>query len=331
MAEIRKFPALHHLRSEASHYVFRFSGGRVVAQGRGLSFWFLPLRTSVAEVPLDDRDLPFVFHGRSNDYQAVTVQGVVTWRVRDVDRLTERVDFTIDTASGGYLGEPLDQIATLLTGLLQQYAIQRIVRTPVVALIQDGPESLQHALEPNLIGDPRLDDMGLAVLSLRVSAVQPTAELESALQTPTWEALQQKADEATFARRALAVEKERAIAENELENRIELSRRQMHLIEQEGENARRRAKDAIDAKRIEADGEAERLRTTEQARVDMEQARIAIYRDLPSAVFTGLAVRDLAKKLTKIEHVNVTPDLLGPLLADLAQAGTERLRRSDKA
>jgi hypothetical protein len=330
MAEISKFPLLHHFRSEASHYVFRFSGGHVAAQGRGLSFWFLPLRTSVAEVPLDDRDLPFVFHGRSQDYQAVTVQGVVTWRVRDVERLTERVDFTIDTGSGGYLAEPLDQIATLLTGLLQQYAIQRIVRAPVVTLIQEGPESLQQALEPNLIGDPRLEDMGLEVLSLRVAAVQPTAELESALQTPTWEALQQKADEATFARRALAVEKERAIAENELENQIELSRQQMQLIEQEGENARRRAKDSIDAKRIEADGEAERLRTTEQARVDMEQARIDIYRDLPVSVLTGLAARDLAKKLTKIEHLNVTPHLLGPLFADLARAGTDRLRLPEK-
>ena len=129
----------------------------------------------------------------------------------------------------------------------------------------------------------------------------------------------------------MAVEKERAIAENELENQIELSRQQMQLIEQEGENARRRAKDAIDAKRIEADGEAERLRTTEQARVDMEQARIAIYRDLPVSVLTGLAARDLARKLTKIEHLNVTPDLLGPLFANLARAGAERLRLPEKS
>ncbi|PIE12482.1 MAG: band 7 protein, partial [Rhodobacterales bacterium] len=34
----------------------------------------------------------------------------------------------------------------------------------------------------------------------------------------------QKADEATFSRRALAVDKERAIAENELQNQIELEK-----------------------------------------------------------------------------------------------------------
>ena len=40
-----------------------------------------------------------------------------------------------------------------------------------------------------------------------------------------------KADEAIFQRRALAVEKERAIQENELQNRIELARRQSEFAE----------------------------------------------------------------------------------------------------
>ena len=41
---------------------------------------------------------------------------------------------------------------------------------------------------------------------MRVAAVAPTAEMEKALQQPTREAIQQNADEATFQRRALAVE-----------------------------------------------------------------------------------------------------------------------------
>ena len=55
--------------------------------------------------------------------------------------------------------------------------------------------------------------MGLEVVTVRVADVSPSAELKRALQTPTFERLQQQADEATFERRALAVEKERAIAE----------------------------------------------------------------------------------------------------------------------
>ena len=41
-----------------------------------------------------------------------------------------------------------------------------------------------------------------------------------------------RADEAAFARRAMAVEKERAIQENELQNRIELAKKEEGLIEQ---------------------------------------------------------------------------------------------------
>ena len=65
--------------------------------------------------------------------------------------------------------------------------------------------------------------------------------VERALQTPTRERVQQEADRATFERRALAVERERAIAENELQNQIELARREEQLVAQRGANERRRA------------------------------------------------------------------------------------------
>ncbi len=50
-----------------------------------------------------------------------------------------------------------------------------------------------------------------------------------------------------------------------------------------------------------------------------------IYRDLPRDVLLALAAREFAGKLTSIEHLSVTPDLLGSLLGDLARAGTKRL------
>ena len=141
----------------------------------------------------------------------------------------------------------------------------------------------------------------------------PTAHAR-ALQTPTFEALQQKADQATFERRALAVEKDLAIAENELNTKTELARREMLLITQEAENARNRATGQADAQQVEAAAEAERIRTVESAKAEAEQARMAIYRDLPPAVMLGLAARELAGKLDRIEHVNVTPDLLATVL-----------------
>ena len=89
MAEIHRYPFLRHLRAEPSFHILRFRRGRLVASGRGLAFWFRPLSTSVAEIPMDDRELPFLFHGRAKDFQDTTVQGVITFRVVDPERAAE--------------------------------------------------------------------------------------------------------------------------------------------------------------------------------------------------------------------------------------------------
>jgi hypothetical protein len=37
------------------------------------------MSSSVAEIPVDDREVSLIVHGRSSDYQDVAVQGVVTY------------------------------------------------------------------------------------------------------------------------------------------------------------------------------------------------------------------------------------------------------------
>ena len=56
-----------------------------------------------------------------------------------------------------------------------------------------------------------------------------------------------------------------------------------------------------------------------------------IYRDLPRDILMALAAREFAGKLTSIEHLSVTPDLLGSLLGDLARAGAKRLEHDAQA
>ena len=81
--------------------------------------------------------------------------------------------------------------------------------------------------------------------------------------------------------------------------------------------ARNRATAEAEAQRIGAEAEAARIRVVEGAKADGDEAHIAVYRDLPPGVLMGLAARDLAGKLTRIDRVNVTPDLLQSLLAEL--------------
>lgn len=314
MAQIRNLGVLAQLRSDASSHVIRYRNGRLRQSGRGLVFWFNPETASIAELPLDDRDATLFVRGRSRDFQQVSVQGALTWRVADPARLADHVDFSIDLGSGKPRGEPIERIESQLAGLSGQAILQYLAEAPVRALLDAGLEALRLRLAAALAGASALEALGIAVVSVRLTSIAPSSELERALQTPTYEALQQKADEATFERRALAVEKERAIAENELANKTELARREKLFIAEESGNARSRAAGLAEARGIEAEAEAARIRVVERAKAEAERARVDVYRDLPPAVLMGLAARDLAGKLTKVEHLNVTPDLLAGVL-----------------
>ncbi len=338
MSDIKNFRVIRHLRSSPSSQIFKYRRGKLHKSGRGLTFWFLPLSASVAEVPMDDRELPFAFHGRSRDFQDVTSQGVITYRVIDPLELSRRVDFTLDLETGAYEAQPLEKLSGLLTQLAQQHALAYLTDTPIRSILTEGYLQIRSRISEGLMGDEGLQRMGIEIATVRVAAVQPTSELERALEMPTREKIQQSADEATFERRALAVEKERAIADNELKNRIELARREEELITQTGQNERRRAEETAAAKMLEANSGAERRRITsaaeadsltavETARVSAERERIQIYRDLPASVMMGLAARELAGKLETIEHLNVSPELLGPMLTQLIRAGTEKLEQ----
>ncbi len=336
MADISTYLFVRHLRSEPGFHVLRFRAGKLVASGRGLTFFFHPISTSVAEIPVDDRQLPFLFHGRSSDFQDITVQGTIDFRVVEPETLGARVDFSIDLARGTYSKEPLDQLASLMTGHAQQIAARYLAGHDVRSLTTSSLAAIQEHLESGLRAIASLQEMGVAVNAVQVSSVSPTAELEKALQTPTRESLQQEADRATFERRAIAVENERAIAENELQNRIALARREQSLIEQQGDNERRRAQDEVDARaievggraqatRIEGEAEADRIKQVGGARAETEAARLDAYRTLPTATLMALAAKELAGKLKQIDHLNLSPDFLSTHLASLLAAGTERL------
>jgi regulator of protease activity HflC (stomatin/prohibitin superfamily) len=336
MAHIKRVPGARHLRSEPSVHILHYHKGNLVRSGRGLAFWFVPLSASIAEIPCDDRELPFLFHGRSNDFQDVTAQGVVTYRVVDPERLARRIDFSIDLRHGTYLKEPLEQITQTVTKSSQQLAWDYIAHADVRTILGSGTEEIRQRLREGLVESSILEGLGLEIVGVLVSNVAPTAEVEKALQTPTRETIQQQADEATFERRALAVEKERAIQENELANQIELARREETLIGQRGTNEQRRAREEATAGKIAAEAAADRnrlaararsdaIRAIEAARVDSEKDRMALYRDLPSSIMLSLAARELAGKLRRIDHLSLSPDGIAPLLQTLIQAGTRRL------
>lgn len=354
MADITRRAFLRHLRGAPTSWVRHYVKGKVKHEGIGQSFWYRPLTAVLSEVPVDDRELPLLFHARTSDFADITVQATVTYRVCEPTQASSRLDFSIDPQRGVWRAQPLDQIATLLAELAQQPALDLLARLPLTEALTTGTASVRDAVSAALGDDARLVETGIEVVSARVVAIRPEPELERALQTPTREEVQQAADRATYERRAKAVERERAIAENELQTKIELARREQQLVEQHGANTQRQteldaqaqlaaiqgqaerehvaATSAADRARLvaAAEAEAEQLRAEAKAagvralklaEAEGEAARLAAYRDLPVEVLRALALKEFAGQLPEIGQLTITPDVITGLLAKL-QGGT---------
>ena len=331
MADITRYPFLHHLRANPTAHVRHLRKGAVAHDGPGQAFWFRPLHAALSEIPVDDREQPLLFHGRTLDFQDVTVQATVTYRVAEPAVAAVRIDFGIDPEAGTWRSTPLEQLGGLLTELAQQHALDLLAHMTLTQALAEGMTAVRERISTGLAEDPRLADTGVAVVDVRVVAVRAEPDVERALQTPTREQVQQDADRATYERRAVAVERERAIAENELQNQIELARREEQLVDQQGQNERKRATEHAAASHIDAEAQAERQRLLAEAEADatrgvgiaeadVEAAHLAAYRDLEAATLLGLAVKELAGNLPQIGTLTLTPDLLTPILARLGAA-----------
>ncbi|MFF9376625.1 SPFH domain-containing protein [Streptomyces griseoluteus] len=353
MADITRRLGRRHLRGVPTAHIRHHRSGTLVHDGPGLSFWFRPLTAALSEVPVDDRELAMTFHARTHDFQDVAVSATVTYRIADPATAAARLDFSIDPDTGVWRGAPLEQLGTLLTETAQQHALDVLARTPLAVALVDGAAAVRERVAAGLGAEPRLSATGIEVVAVRVMALRPEPEVERALRTPAREQIQQEADRATYERRAVAVERERAIAENELASRIELARREERLVEQRGTNARREAEEeaAADAVRARAEAarsvqlaeaeatrtarlaEAEAERTVRIARAQAEAARetgearareraawLRVHTEAGvggAEALRALTAARLAENLPRIDSVTLSPDVLTGLLARL--------------
>ncbi len=335
MAQITRnplIPTARHLRADTNMYVRHLRKGTVSHEGAGAAFWFRPRVAAISQVPLDDREQALLFHARTADFQDVTVQATVNFRVIDPVLATTRIDFGVDPATGQWNSVPLETLGGLLTELAQQPALELLSELDMRDALATGLARVRERVADALADDQRLAERGVAVTDVRIVAIKADPDLERAMQTDTREQVQQEADRATFERRALAVERERAIAENELANQIELAKREEALVAQRGQNERKRAMERAAAEAIAADAraaqrrlsastEAEATRVIGEAEADAETARYGAYRDVETAVIAALAMHELAANLPKIDHLTVTPDLISQVLTRLGASG----------
>lgn len=334
MATITRFPFIRHLRGSATTHVERLVNGQPREAGVGAAFWFRPLTASISEIPVDDREQETLVRVRTSDLQEVTAPATLTYRFADPARAAARVDFSVNLDTGRWLESPLESVGAMLHGAAAAAVTSALSGQCLrEVLVRDVAELADVALGA-LRADERLSAIGVEVVGIRFALLRPEPEVERALQLPAREQVQQEADRATFERRALAVEREAAIGENELTNQIELARRQEQLIAQKGANARREAEDAARADAVRVQAEAERAATLAEANAastrllgaaeaDAESAKLTAYGAAGRDVLLALALREMAANLPNVDQLVLTPDLITGVLGRLTGANQE--------
>ena len=333
MADIKKTFFMRHLRASPTTHIRHLKNGTVEHDGVGEAFWFRSLTAAISEIPVDNREQPLLFHARTSDFQDVTVQATITYRVADPALAATRIDFGIDPDSGAWRARPLEQVGGLLTELAQQYALDLLARIPLPQALSEGMAAVRDRLTGGLTEDERLAGIGLAIIDVRVVAVRAEPDVERALQTPTREAVQQDADKATYGRRApgrrtRTGDRGERVAEPDRAGQARGAAGGAAGSQRPG--PRHRGGRRGTHQRGGAGGDAahpvrragRRTRAVGLAEADAEAARVATYRELEAATILGLAVKELAGNLPQIGTLNLTPDVLTGLLARLSGGET---------
>lgn len=203
------------IKVDPTDFVLQFKGGQVVREGAGLSFFYFGPSTSLVRIPIGSVDVPFIFQEVTADFQEVTVQGQLTYRVAEAKKLSQLMNFTLTPNGKGYASDDPKKLAQRLINHTQVLARASLKSLQLRAALGQS-DALVASLREGLQSAEAIASLGIEILGLSILAIKPTPETSRALEAEAREQVLREADEAIYARRNAAVEQERSIKENEL-------------------------------------------------------------------------------------------------------------------
>ncbi len=282
---------LDYFRAEPTEYARMTVGGKVKREGKGVAGFYLPFRTSIEVVLTTTQDQPFTFQEVSSDQQEVALQGGIVYRVTDPPLLLGRYNFSVEPREKEHLTDDPQKLAEYLAQRAKVGARKVVEGTKLENVLRMG-DQLSHDVTDTLRSDAVLREIGLTVEGIYFTSLKPKPEIARGLEATYREELLQKADEAGYKRRAAAVEKERAIRQNEVDTLIEVEKKRKELVDLEGANV---------AKQAEFKADAERL-------------LLKVYESMDPQAVLAHAMLQLGKNAGQIGTLTITPDILSGLL-----------------
>ena len=346
---------IKYIKFDNMTYVVHFRNGKLSKEGRGLSFFYFEPSSSITAIPMGSRDVQFIFNQTTKDFQTVSVQGQITYEVENPKQLSELLDFTVD-AKKNYKEDNFEKLERRLNNEAQTSTSVYIQSISLKEVIRSA-KTFEIKIQEGLKGSEAIKSLGVKILSVDVLAVQPTPEMRKALETETRELLQKEADLAIYERRNFAVEQERRIKESELNTEIAVEEKKKIILEKKAEIKISDQENKIELKTMETKGDisvetlrkellkvrSENIKTQADAKGYELEKTLAPYKEMDWKILAALpgnvsnaknnialAFRELAENTSKIQNLNISPDLLQNLLEsdgnqpNFYQEGTEQ-------
>jgi hypothetical protein len=330
---------VHYLKCSPTQYVIHYHNGRIKRSGPGLAFFYYKPSSAIAVVPVGSADAPFIFNETTADFQPVTVQGQLTYRITQPELVAGLLDYTIQDSPDNYVSEDPHKLSQRLVNLVQVATRAEAQRRSLREALRASDE-MATAVASQLAGNDTLTALGVELISLAILAVKPAPETARALEAEAREDLLRQADLAIYDRRNGAVEQERRIKENELNTEIaveqkkrqiretkaaadlavEAKEQELRAIKLDGQTKLEEARKllvaaSVDNARAEADAQTYAIAASLRPLQELDPAvlQVLALQSTEPRVMVSLAMKELAKNAAKIGNLNISPDLLESL------------------
>jgi regulator of protease activity HflC (stomatin/prohibitin superfamily) len=327
------------VKFDSMTYVMQYQNGKVKREGKGLSFFYYAPTSSITAIPLGSKDIQFIFNESTKDFQTITIQGQITYKIEDPKQLAESLDFTLDN-NQNYKDDNFERLNQRLNNEAQTSTSSFIQGLTLKEALRSA-KAISEKINDGLKASNSTKILGVEVLSVDVLAVRATPEMAKALETETRESLQKEADQAIYERRNFAVEQERRIRESELNTEIAVQEKKKQINEKQAEIKVNDAESdrKLREMKISADVSIEEQKTklikmqveNEKKMADSKgytlEKVLEPYRDMDWKILTalnsngtsaldniGFAFRELAENTQKIGTLNITPDFLEAII-----------------
>src|SRR5690349_16846739 len=134
---------VRYFKASPTTFVMQYVNGRVKREGVGLSFFYFAPGATLVAVPIGAADAPFIFNETTADFQTVTVQGHLSYRIADPMRLAALLDYSVQPCGARQSDDP-DKLPMRVTHAAQNAMRAEIQGRPLRAALVEADAIAQR-------------------------------------------------------------------------------------------------------------------------------------------------------------------------------------------